>query len=198
MHLAPTTFTNYFLLHKNNISYYEQALSVISPSTEKIVWDEYYINKRQGREKKPNWLSVFLKHKELRWALLTGLIALLVYVLLEMRRKQRYIPVIKTPVNDSLEFVKTIGRMYHDKGDHKNLCKKMAAYFLEHIRSRYKLNTSELDDEFVKTLQAKSGVEESDINSIVHFIRGLDHADFVSDKELALFHKQLESFYKKA
>ncbi|MFC0773287.1 DUF4350 domain-containing protein [Terrimonas alba] len=198
MHLAPTAFTNYFLLHKNNITYYEQALSVISPATEKIVWDEYYINKRQGREKKPNWLSVFLQHKELRWALLTGLIALLVYVLLEMRRKQRYIPVVKTPVNDSLEFVKTIGRMYHDKGDHKNLCKKMAAYFLEHIRSRYKLNTSELDDEFVKTLHAKTGVGESDINSIVQFIRGLDHTVLVSDKELASFHKQLESFYKKA
>ena len=74
----------------------------------------------------------------------------------------------------------------------------MSAYFLEHIRSRYKLNTSELDDEFVKTLQAKTGVEESDINSIIQFIRGLDHRVFVSDKELASFHKQLESFYKKA
>ena len=74
----------------------------------------------------------------------------------------------------------------------------MAAYFLEHIRSRYKLNTSELDDEFVKTLHAKTGVGESDINSIVQFIRGLDHTVLVSDKELASFHKQLESFYKKA
>ena len=74
----------------------------------------------------------------------------------------------------------------------------MSAYFLEHIRSRYKLNTSELDDEFVKALQAKTGIEESDINTIIQFIRGLDHTDFVSDKELASFHKQLESFYKKA
>ena len=124
--------------------------------------------------------------------------ALLVYVLLEMRRKQRIIPVLKKPVNDSLEFVKTIGRLYHDKGDHKNLCRKMVAYFLEHIRGRYKLNTSELDDEFVKALHGKTGVEISQLNNIIQFIRGMDQADFINEKELASFHKQLESFYKKA
>jgi len=126
------------------------------------------------------------------------LFALLLYVLMEMRRKQRYIPVIKKPANDSLEFVKTIGRLYHDKGDHKNLCKKMSAYFLEHIRSRYKLPTSELDEAFQNNLHFKTGVEQEEINGIVSFIRHLDTLDTVSDKQLAWFHKQLETFYKKA
>ena len=76
----------------------------------------------------------------MKWAaLLTAIFALLLYVVLEMRRKQRTIPVMTKPKNDSLEFVKTIGRLYHDKGDHKNLCRKMSAYFLEHVRNRYKL-----------------------------------------------------------
>ncbi len=176
VHLAPMTFSNYFLLHKNNIAYYENALSVISPNTTKVVWDEYYITKRQGRQqqRQPDWLSGFLKHPALKWALLTALLALLVYVLLEMRRKQRLIPVIKKPANDSLEFVKTIGRLYHDKGDHKNLCRKMSAYFLEHVRSRYKLPTSELDEDFIKNLHFKTGVDEEEINGIVSFIRQLD------------------------
>ena len=118
IHLAPLTFSNYFLLHKNNISYYENLLSVISPATTRIIWDEYFISKRQRRQEKPSWLSAFLKHRALKWALLTALITLILYVLSEMRRKQRIIPVVAKPKNDSLDFVKTIGRLYHDKGDH--------------------------------------------------------------------------------
>jgi hypothetical protein len=197
VHLAPMTFSNYFLLHRNNIAYYENILSVISPNTTKVVWDEYFISKRQKEEKQTNWLEAFLKHKELRWALLIALLALLLYVLSEMRRKQRIIPVITKPKNDSLEFVKTIGRLYHDKGDHKNLSRKMSAYFLEHVRSRYKLTTSELNEEFIKNLHGKTGIAEEEIKEIVSFIRNLDTLPGISEKQLASFHKQLESFYKK-
>jgi uncharacterized integral membrane protein len=198
VHLAPMTFSNYFLLHRNNIAYYENVLSVISPNTSKVVWDEYFISKRQSETKQTSWLSVFLKHKELRWALLIALLALLLYVLSEMRRKQRIIPVITKPKNDSLEFVKTIGRLYHDKGDHKNLCRKMSAYFLEHVRSRYKLSTSDLNEEFIKNLHGKTGIAEGEIKEIVSFIGNMDDLPDVSDKQLTSFHKQLESFYKKA
>ena len=198
VHLAPMTFTNYFLLHKKNITYYENVLSVISPNTTKIVWDEYFINKRQKETRQTGWLSAFFKQKELRWALLIALLTLLLYVLSEMRRKQRIIPVITKPKNDSLEFVKTIGRLYHDKGDHKNLCRKMSAYFLEHVRGRYKLSTSALDEEFIKNLHGKTGIAEEEIKDIVLFIRGMDDLPEVTDKQLASFHKQLESFYKKA
>lgn len=196
LHLAPMAFTNYFLLHKDNIAYFENALSVIPADTRYIAWDEYFIRRKQQRpEKKPSWFSAFLKEESLRWALLTALMALLVYVLLGMRRKQRIIPVIKKPANDSLEFVKTIGRLYHDKGDHRNLARKMSAYFLEHVRNRYKLPTTSLDDAFEQQLHFKTGLPKEDIHAIVYFIQQLDHTDTVSEKQLAWFHKQLESFY---
>lgn len=198
LHLAPMAFSNYFLLHKDNMAYYEKAMSVISPNTTKVVWDEYFLAKGQqdNEGKKSNWLSVFLRYPGLRWGLITALLALLTYVLLEMRRKQRPIPVINKPKNDSLDFVKTIGRLYHDKGDHTNLCRKMAAYFLEHVRTRYKLPTTELNDEFVQNLRFKTGIEEEPVREIVSFINHLNMAAVVTDKELVSFHKQLESFYK--
>lgn len=198
LHLAPMAFSNYFLLHKDNMAYYEKAMSVISPNTTKVVWDEYFLAKGQqdNQENKSNWLSVFLRYPGLRWGLITALLALLTYVLLEMRRKQRTIPVINKPKNDSLDFVRTIGRLYHDKGDHINLCRKMAAYFLEHVRTRYKLPTTELNDEFVQNLRFKTGIEEEPIRGIVSFINHLNTAAVATDKELVSFHKQLESFYK--
>ena len=200
LHLAPLAFSNYFLLHKKNMEYYEKALSVINPDVTKIVWDEYYLNKRRGNENKEGkkgWLNVLFSYPAMRAALLTAILSLLLYVLLEMRRKQRYIPVVGKPKNDSLNFVKTIGRLYYDKSDHKNLSRKMGAYFLEHVRSRYKLLTGNLDDEFVKTLQYKSGAEESTIRGIVSFIKYADDAPVITGNELNDFHKQLELFYQK-
>jgi hypothetical protein len=206
LHLAPMAFSNYFLLHKNNFAYYEQVLSLISPGITKIVWDEYYLYKKgsgdRGRKNR-NWLSVLLNIKNADgkpsfaaafWVLLSLLV---LFVLMEMRRKQRYIPIVKKLQNDSLDFVKTIGRLYYDKGDHRNLCRKMSAYFLEHVRNRYKLPTSRLNDEFVKALHVKTGIEETEIKYIVGFINRLDTAAVISDGELASFHRQLESFYQK-
>jgi len=200
LHLEPLAFSNYFLLHKNNIGYYEKALSVIQPGVHKVVWDEYYRYKRSNNErneKKKSWLSVLFRYPALKAALLTAIFTLLLYMLMEMRRKQRYIPVITRPGNDSLDFVRTIGRLYYDKGDHKNLSRKMAAYFLEHVRNKYKLQTGDLDNGFVKNLQYKSGAEEAGIRGIVSFIRNLDDAPAINHRQLTDFHKQLESFYKK-
>ncbi|MGB3005674.1 MAG: hypothetical protein WBC06_04130 [Chitinophagaceae bacterium] len=201
IHLEPLAFCNFFLLHKQNISYYNKALSVINPAVKKIIWDEYFLSQRGDNEKdkeKKGWLSVLSRFPGLKAALLTALFLLLLYVLMEMRRKQRIIPVVNKPKNDSLDFVKTIGRLYYDKGDHKNLCRKMAAYFLEHIRTRYKLPTGILDDEFIKLLQFKSGAGEDEIRRIVSFIKNIDEAKIINDKQLYEFHKQLDSFYQKA
>lgn len=200
LHLAPMAFTNYFLLHKQNIQYYEKVMSVINPLTEKIVWDEYYIAKRydRPRSKEKSWISVLFKYPALKAALLTAFFALLLYLLLGMRRKQRYIPRISRPRNDSLDFVKTIGRLYFEKSDHRNLCKKMATYFLEHVRSKYKIQTGALDDQFVKGLQYKSGVPEPEIREIVSFIKHIEEVPEVSPGEVAAFHQRLEAFYRKA
>lgn len=204
LHLTPMAFTNYFLLHKDNLTYYEKLMSVIPASRKILAWDEYYLYKRNGSEPKRNWLSVLMNlknadgKKSFRVAIWVLLALLLVYTLMEMRRKQRYIPAMPAPRNDSLDFVKTIGRLYHDKGDHHNLARKMAAYFLEHVRNRYKLATNDLSDSFVSTLSFKSGVAEEEILRIVGYIRRLDQANVISVQDLASFHKQLESFYSKA
>jgi hypothetical protein len=202
-HLAPMVFSNYFLLRDKNMNYYDDVLSVISPETKTVVWDEYFLTKKQsyqkgsGESSRNGWLSALFSYPALKWALLTAIFTLLLYVLLEMRRKQRYIPVITKPRNDSLDFVKTIGRLYYDKGDHKNLCRKMAAYFLEHVRNRYKLATADLNEEFIKNLQFKTGADESDIRGIVFFIKDMENAPVISEQQLHYFHKQLEVFYSK-
>ncbi len=198
LHLAPLTFSNYFLLHGQNINYYNKMLSLIPKDTKKVVWDEYYLYKRvsPGDNGSKGPLSALMSQRSFRAALCLLIILLSLYILQEMRRKQRMIPVMAKPRNDSLEFVKTIGRLYHEKRDNKNLSKKMAAYFLEHIRNRYKLSTNQLDDEFVTSLQRKTAQPENNIREIISFINNIDGADEIPDEQLADFHKKLEEFYK--
>ena len=198
LHLAPLAFSNYFILHKHNKDYYDQVLSVLSPATEVIIWDEYYLHKQWGnnQDNDSGWLSVLFQYPGFKAGLITAIAALLVFVLMESRRKQRLIPVIPKVQNDSLEFVKTIGRLYHEKGDHKNLAHKMALYFLDHVRNQFYIRTQTLDDEFVKTLHQKSGYPEKEIKDLTEFIIFIETSPAISENQLANFHKQLEKFYK--
>lgn len=198
LHTAPLAFSNYFVLHKNNTGYLEQALSVIPKDVSTIVWDEYYLEKpyNPNDNKDPNWLSALFSYPSFKWGLLIGAITLALFVLLGMRRRQRMIPPHDKPKNDSLDFVKTLGRLYYDKGDHRNLASKMAAYFLEHVRSRYKIPTHTLDDVFVEALHFKSGYPEAETKAIINAIHRIQTADFITETELAQFHRQLELFYQ--
>jgi hypothetical protein len=197
IHVAPLAFSNYFLLHKDNVGYYQAALSVIPSSVIKVLWNEYYLVKPKGtKDKEPNWLGVLMKYPAFQWALITGMITLLIFVLLGMRRMQRMIPARVRPQNDSLDFIKTMGRLYYDKRDHKNLAKKMATYFLDHVRSNFKLSTYTLDEEFARNLHYKSGYPEQEIVQLVGFINDLDGLPALSDSQLTRFHKQLELFYQ--
>ncbi len=198
LHLAPAAFTNYFLLHKQNADYYAQVLSLISPGVTRLIWDEFYLRKRYEQDDGDNraWLGVLLRFPAFRWGLLTALITLLVFIVLEMRRRQAYIPQMQPLRNESLDFVKTLGRLYYDRQDHRNLARKMAQYFLDHVRNRYKLPTTTLDNAFVQALHLKSGYPEEALQSIVSRISQLDTVQALGENQLAAFYKQLETFYQ--
>jgi len=208
LHLAPICFSNYFLLYHDNINYYNQALSMIPADRKKVLWDEYYLHKyaeyssnterNNSARNEGDILSGLMSHPSFRAALWLLVIILVLLALQEIRRKQRFIPELPPPRNDSLEFVKTIGRLYYEKRDNRNLTRKMSSYFLEHVRNRYKLSTVNMDEKFIRTLQMKSGQPEENIQGIVSFINNSDQADGISDKQMTEFHKQLEDFYKNA
>lgn len=198
LHVAPLAFSNYFILHKKNIGYFEKAFSVLPPGVKKILWNEYYLIKPMSypRESQRSWLHVLFRYPAFKWGFLTALATLLLFVLLEIRRRQRMIPVVASPRNESLDFVKTIGRLYYDKGDHRDLARKMANYFLEHVRSRYKIGTQALNEEFVQTLHTKSGYPAEAVKSIADFIHYLETNGGIDEQQLLRFYQQLENFYQ--
>ncbi|HVG11374.1 MAG TPA: hypothetical protein VM843_00160 [Flavisolibacter sp.] len=196
LHIAPLAFSNYFILHKNNVRYFQQALSVIPADIKKLAWNEYYLTKKDApRESPPSMLRVLFQYEAFRWAFLVALGTMLLYVLLQMRRKQRIIPVLHKPKNESLDFVKTIGRLYYGQKNHKDLAQKMSTHFLDHVRNKYKVATTELDEAFIIALSAKSNYSTERIRELLEYVEQAFGDPSVSENQLAAFHQQLEKFY---
>jgi len=198
LHSNPFMFSNYFLLYHNNINYYQKAVSVIPASVHTVIWDEYYVYRLKDNERAedPSPLRVLLSINAFKWAFWIAIILLSIYLLLNIKRKQREIPVMELPKNESLEFVKTIGRLYFEKQDHLNLAMKMSVYFLEHVRSKYFMPTSVLDEEFVTKLSNKSGYPEVELQKIIHNITTLPTRKNISQEELMALYQQYQQFYK--
>ncbi|HRP58561.1 DUF4350 domain-containing protein [Agriterribacter sp.] len=197
IHTAPLAFSNYFLLHKQNMGYYSQLLSAMDAGASTVAWDEYYLHKPQNSgQKKPSPLRVLMEQPAFRMALLTALAGLFLFVLLGVKRNQRMIPVIAAPKNDSLDFVKTIGRLYFQKRDNKNLCRKMIVYFTEHVHSHFNMTSGNMDADFVTRLSQKSGCDAHTIQAVTDYIRFIQEAPAVHDRQVAEFYQLLERFYK--
>jgi hypothetical protein len=205
IHSDPLFFSNYFLLHSNNKDYLEKSLSIIPPSVKNIIWDEYYMHKKvdnqngndddpKGKSRSP--LGILLSIEAFRWAFWGAIILVLLYLLLNSKRSQRLVPLVTKPKNESLDFVNVIGRLYFEKHDHQNLALKMVTYFLEHVRSRYFINTSHLNDEFVKKLSGKSGYEEEKVNELIQAIFVIQTSNNISQAQLTKFYQLFQQFYK--
>jgi hypothetical protein len=191
MHTSPMAFTNFFLLHKSNNSYYNNVLSYLPKNIRQIEWDEYF---RYGRQFSK--LQVIMEHPGLRAAFWIVLLIFGLIFLFDSKRKQRIIPKIAPLRNASLDFVKTVGRLYYNYRDNKNLGMKMTAHLLDHIRNRYNMPTSALDERFVFTLAAKSGYDTAALQKMIYMAKWMQDSPRIIDEELMEFHKQTEDFYK--
>ncbi len=198
LHSAPITFTNFFLLSGNNHIYFEQLMSLLPADTKYLLWDEYFTYRKQADgDNDSSILHVLLKYENFRWAFWLSLIALAVYLLTEVKRRQRLVPDRAKPANDTLAFVSTIGKLYYERGDHKNLAEKLSVYFLDFVRNKYKISTTEINAGFTKTLSLKSNIPLDEITAITDKLIELKLSDVVSQQQLMDYHKLLEHFYSK-
>jgi len=190
---SPFFFSNYNLLNTAGADYASKALSYIKPQKE-IIWDEF--SSLGAVEESP--LSVFFRYTSLRHAYYTALFSLLIFVVYEMKRRQRIIPVMEPLRNTSADFVTTVGRLYYRKRNHVNLADKKVSYFLEDIRSKYNLRTNTIDTEFAEMLVKKSGVSKMLALDLVRQIVQLRKYSNMSDQELIDLNKNIEAFYQQS
>jgi hypothetical protein len=108
------------------------------------------------------------------------------------------IPRISALRNNSLDFVKTIGRLYYQRRDNRNLALKMTAHFQDHVRIRYNLPATVLDAAFVERLSYKTGYPKEALQELVTDMQYSQDSYSLTDLELLALNRKMEEFYKHA
>ncbi|MBF4505974.1 DUF4350 domain-containing protein [Flavobacterium sp. JLP] len=165
LHTQPAAFTNFHLLKGNHYQYAENVLTYIPKGN--VFW---YTKGQNGESISGSPLRYIFSQPGLKWAYYFSIIGILIFMIFNAKRKQRIVPIIKPLSNLTVDFTKTIGNLYYQEGDHANIIDKKIIYFLEKIRTEYLIDTTKLDDDFIKKLHHKTGKNETDIRELVFLI----------------------------
>lgn len=194
LHNLPLSLSNFFVLDDKTSDFAFKSISYLPNAP--IYWDEYL---KQGRfgEDEQSIFRYIISQPPLKWAYYLTLFGLILYAIFAGKRIQRIIPVIELPKNTSLEFVKTIGQMYFQQGDHQNIAQKKIQHLLAFIRDKYGLKTNVLDHELMETLSQKSGVNLADIEDLIQLIINNENTESFSENALLSLNQKIEDFYQK-
>jgi hypothetical protein len=143
-------------------------------------------------------MRLFLKNPVLQWAYFIALISLVIFVLFEIKRRQRIIPIIEPLANSTLDFVNVVGQVYYEKRNNVNIAQKKVLYFLSHLRDEYNVKTNKLDDDFVERLTTKIGLDATFANELTSYLVYITAQTNITDRELIELNKLIEQFYIKS
>ena len=188
---APDFFSNYALLNTEGALFASNALSYLNPNR-KLLYDEFQLLGMRGAK---SVLRVIFENPPLKWAYYLTLVSLILFVLYEIKRRQRIIPLEDSMSNTSVEFAKVVGSIYYQQRDNKDIANKKVIYLLNHIRTNYRLKTGDLDDEFQELLTRRSGADANVISNLIKEIKAIYKGKYLNDQELIELNNNIEAFY---
>lgn len=169
LHSNPVLFTN-VQLDKPEIFQYTQAM-FDELTYEHIYFDELrfqFLNAQaEGKTiTDQSYFEYIFSNRALKTAFYFFLIGLLVFLVVGIKRRCNAIEIVDPITNSSIDFSKTIARLYWLNPNHRKMADQKMKMFLFEVRNRYGLTTHELDEEFQIRFGAKSGVSEKLINRL--------------------------------
>lgn len=189
---TPLVLSNYFLLQKENHLYADLLWQSIPKDIHQIYWGNY-----TQRVPDQSSFSILWRNPATRWALILIFIAAAAYLLFEIKRRQRIIPVMATPENSSAAFIETVGILYYNKGDNLNIARKMEQHFLDWVRTKFNINTNILNETFAQQLSIKSGVSLEEVTHLMNLLHQLHLNNDGRDEFLFELYYCINQFYKK-
>jgi hypothetical protein len=186
VHCEPLFITNYYLLKRGSVQYAQDVFSYLGDR--ETLW---FVE--SSSQTSQFFLRFILSNPALKYAWWVLLGGLTLFIFFNAKRKQRIVPVMEPLKNTSVDFVKSIGNLYVQEGDFHDMMAKKAQYFLNKVRMDLLIDTQNLDEEFAKKLQLKTGKPAEMINEAVSFIKkALDPYAPVMKEDLAKMNKLLD------
>ena len=158
-----------------------------------VFWDTYY---KPFANQAQTPLRYILREPPLKWALRLMLLGVLLFIVFRGRRWQRAVPVVAAPVNATLDFVRTVGRLYFQDADHSALVDRKLRYFFDRIRTRLGLTEVDLSEETERRVVARTGLSTEHIARLFARFRRLRRSRTVDPKHLVELDRSLDRFYE--
>ncbi|WP_445431778.1 DUF4350 domain-containing protein [Chryseobacterium indoltheticum] len=190
VHCEPLFLTNYYLLQSGNVKYAQSVFSYLSDR--ETLW---FVE--SNTKESSSLLRFILSNPALKYAWWVFLGGLVLFIFFNVKRKQRIVPIIEPLKNTSADFVKSIGNLYLQEGDFHDMMAKKAQYFLNKVRLDLLIDTQNLDEEFAKRLQLKTGKSAEMVNEAIVLIKkAQDPYASVMKEDLARINSLLDEILK--
>ena len=189
-HSFPYAFSNYFMMKDKSRAYVEKLIQ--NSNKRNYLWLQYYST---GRKEVRTPLRYLLQEDQLRKALYISVAFILLFMLFSLKRKAAAIPIIKNPVNASLDFIKTLGLLLFQQKKHRNIAIKRFKHFIDFNRKHYFIMDWTISERLIENLSKKSSVEYSKIKKIFDLYTEIKSTLEISKDDLISFNRLLEEYY---
>lgn len=184
----PLAFTNYGILKSQGLVFPERALNLLG--NDHLIYNRYY---HSGRLESQSPLRYLISQPPLRWGLNLTLIGILILLVFGSRRKQREIPLKDPKTNTTLQFIKTMGGLYHQEGQHSSAALKLISHFLIGIKEKYYIRQM-FEEATYQSLAAKTGLPKSEVIKTFEMIQHVRNGGMVSERMLKEINERIEKF----
>ena len=163
---TPRLFTNYGILDDDHRAYVFRLLNLLKDAP--VVRTEVYGDSYEefiATYDSHGPFDYVLSQPPLRWAFYVVLVTLAFFFCFTARRRQRPVPLLPSPANKSLEFVKLIGTLYFQRETPTELVRKKWLYFADEVQRHtgIDLRDQATAQERASRLSEKTGMAQEDL-----------------------------------
>lgn len=200
----PLAFTNFGMVDERNQEFIAKSISYLP--IRDVLWEDMpqfeVHHRRNERESSPRGikeLAFLKKHPSLWWAFLLACASVVLFIIFRAKREQRPIPIIEKPANSSVEFAQTIGRLYFNYQDHKNLAEKKILYCMDFIRTHLQIPIHHSNDrQWIDKIAQKTAISKEKITELFDAMQNCQEKGQITPEELISLTAKINEFKRMA
>ncbi len=196
-HFNPILLSNYNLTGKDGYKYFNSLFSQYNKKT--IFWDEYSklsMDNRGFGNVYETPLRFILSERSLKWAWYLICIFVLLFILINAKRRQAFIPILRDNRNTTIEYLNSISVLYYQNNSLEFLADQIFKQLSIFIKHKYEIIVDQRNQEIAKLLALKSGIPMEKVTELFTYYSYVKYSYDRENKELIKFYQLTEYFYK--
>ena len=196
-HSNPLFFSYYNLSKEVGFNYINQLFSKYRKP--KILWDEYSrsaMDNSSITSTQESPLRFILSEKSLRWSWYLICLLIIMFILVNSKRKQAHIPLIPANNNTTIEFINSIAMLYFNNYSTAFLANEMMKQFRSFAKHKYGISPGINKNDIPKLLAPLSGIPENELDKLFQYYTDVIYSTYNESKILIKLHSQIEYFYQ--